>query len=272
MIRILVSTADPTIGRFDTNMLSDQACMELLIENIADETKAYFQDKDGAFLDIGEWRGVTIDDIGNITQVSFTATFRGTFSLAYIPRRVKQFKINMCRAHGSLETATLPEGIEKLFLKHTQMSGTIDLRQVPASLTHFDVVYSSFSGSCDLTALPPKMVMLDLSHNAFSGEISLDSLPETMQCLYLYENSFCGEISLEKLPRAMTYLNISGNKLCGQFTLLRPMPVLDALHADRNNFAARVRVHSSLHGVVSLGENVPEITECIDEKGKTVFR
>ena len=114
--------------------------------------------------------------------------------------------------------------------------------------------------------------MMDLSNNAFSGEISLESLPETMKSLYLYDNAFCGEVSAEKLPRAMTYLNISGNKFSGKFSLLRPLPGLDTLHADRNNFAARAWIHSSLRRVVSLDENVPEITEVVDEGGNVYAR
>ena len=57
----LLVSVDPSLGRLDYSLLSDQTLMEMLIESFDDETKKKYQDGQGMYLDICEWPKIKCD-------------------------------------------------------------------------------------------------------------------------------------------------------------------------------------------------------------------
>ena len=92
----LVLSVDPSLGRVDYSLLSDQVLMEMLFEGFDDETKKQYKDSVGIYLDVCEWSCVTCDDDDRVIEVRIG--FRhvsGSPALCYIPPKVKVFEICM---------------------------------------------------------------------------------------------------------------------------------------------------------------------------------
>ena len=66
----LIFTDIHNLGRLDYASLSQQALMEVVVENL--NCKDIFCDKEGHFLDITEWDGVEINENGGVTEIVWT--------------------------------------------------------------------------------------------------------------------------------------------------------------------------------------------------------
>ena len=100
-----ISTADPALGRLDYDSLSDQACMEMLIDGFSDTGKALsYQDKNGAYFDVCEWPDVTCDADDSVTAVffSYNLTLSGgsTVDFGYLPRASQRLSLVARRSKG----------------------------------------------------------------------------------------------------------------------------------------------------------------------------
>ena len=90
----LFLNVDPSIGRVDCSLLSDQTLMEMLIDGFDDETKQEYQDKDGMYLDACRWSCVTCDDDQGVIQIDIESyDVKGSLELCYAPPNVKEIYI-----------------------------------------------------------------------------------------------------------------------------------------------------------------------------------
>ena len=289
-LTLIDSANENGLGRFDISSLSDQMCMELLIQDSSDKEKHVFQDNAGIFLDACRWHGVRCDSDDRVVRVNLSHYIKGTVSLSYIPQRVAHFRLNMSQAEGTLDTALLPASMESFSVTRNFLSGTVDLTTLPSSILNFWIHQNSFSGSCDLTALPEVIHRLNLEENKFSGLIDLSTLPkrllelllgsnmfsgpldfthipECLRVLALSKNNFCGEINLDSLPSGIE-LNLSNNSFCGQFRLQNIGKKLYAIDAQDNEFSGTAVVCGiGETGYISLHGN--RIDAIIDENGTT---
>ena len=232
---------DAEPGRMCIDDLPDQSRMELLIEGTTEETKRYFQDADGEFIDVCEWGGVGCNDNGDVTLIRF-CTIKGEVSLDFIPLNVKKLDIIWGDVQGTLNRAKLPRGLEEFssdpFFEHqTMLHGDLNLSEFPPNLREFHVPNNSFEGSCDLTSLPEKLELLYLNGNKFTGEINLEKLPHSLMELDISENRLRGGVSLANLPDSLTMLKMHVNKLSGSLEFHLLPDGLQKLNVSENDFS-----------------------------------
>ena len=233
---VLLSTADSQLGRVDYSLLSDQALMEMLIEEISDAAKKKYQDKDGMYIDVCDWERIKCDADGNVIKV-YDIEADGTISLSYIPPKVWSFQMFMRGVHGTLETSALQPSLKVL-----------------------KIAQNKFHGTVNFATLPPNMVKLGVYKNAFTGSVNLESLPDSLTHLWIFRNKFSGTLCLKKLPPKFKYFEISDNAFSGDFHLQNVPATLEALYAHENQFNAIAvvpehcvtNVHLEKSGVTSV--------------------
>ena len=213
MFHLLLHTVDPALGRLDYDSLSDQALMEMLITSVVAESKQYFKDENGNFLDVCEWRYTDDEDVfhgiyckdDRVTQVdlSYSQFEKEQFPFHFIPPLVHFCDIANSRLHGTLDTTLLPLHLTFLILCQNLLHGAINWGGFPRALEEIELSYNEFCGSFLLQDLPDCIKFLDARNNKLSGELSLDSIPKGMENLWLGENELSGSIRLKHLPSPM---------------------------------------------------------------------
>ena len=213
-------TADPSLGRIDRSLLSDQALMELLFEGMRADKKAFFQDENGDFIAISEWDCVkSIDEYVSEIRIARSLFTEKQFPFEFVPQRVRVFLSRSCRLHGTLDPSLLPVNLTLFSVEGNKLHGSVQLKSFPDKLRLIDISKNAFSGSLDLSTLPESIIRFNASANAFSGEISLNELPSAMQKLHLNANALSGSISIQKLPSQFTHLYLNSNQFEGNFRL-----------------------------------------------------
>ena len=149
MLWNLLITADPqSFGRVDPASMPDQTLLELLVSDI--ENTTVVRDKEGVFLDILSWDGLTFT-AGEVTQVNFAAeiTFddeneteegqyilgpKGSIDLRWVPRTVHTFSISDLDLHGTVETSGLAEALWRFNISSNKFTGTFCIASLPQRL------------------------------------------------------------------------------------------------------------------------------------------
>ena len=265
---LLFISADPALGRLDYASLSDQALMEMLIVHMDDDQKGQFQDKNGHFKDITEWRDIRCKE-DSVKEISFYncrfsserfpfelipprvkevfiffSNLHGTINAALLPLSLISFKVKYNKLHGSLYLSALPRGLEFLDVAGNQLSGSLALSDLPDALIEFLACGNQFSGGIELNDLPPAMETLDLGSNSLTGSISIERLPEPIGCITLSDNAFEGDIHLSDHNFDGVWVNIGKNSWSGTLVLPRSAAAM------------------------SLGIGGHYITAVVDEKGE----
>ena len=286
-------TVDPSLGRLEYSLMSDQALMEMFIEKFDDETKKENQDKHGMYLDACEWECIECDDHERVVEIDIDSrSVSGTLDLCYVPPKVKVLEIrppwlngkltgSVDLAHlpgevqvvdlrgnaltGELDLTHLPKEMRILSIKHNQLSGEIDLTQLPKRMKQLILTVNQLTGGIDLTHLPGGMGHIYLSYNELSGEIDLTQLPKEMTILALCNNQFSGEINLTHLPHGMQNLILENNKLSGSF-VMKAITNRMLTDAGGNKFNAVAVVVSKTRARIMLQGS--GVTSVVDENGK----
>ena len=261
----VLSSMDPSLGRVDKSMLSDQDLLELLFDNLTEESKETIRKYNEQFHSVCSWDGVWCDAKRRVIKFHPAVFFTGSMSFDYIPPNVTHFVVVSRSLSGTLDAHVLSQVLEKFNIRDNNFEGAIPLDDLPASLSFMDLSENAFEGSCDLTRLPQKMKELLLRGNECTGSVDLQALPSTMQTLDIGENRFFGKVCLEKLPRRMQMLFLDGNAFCGDFKIVNPPWCLQGIRAFSNNFAGIAVVHSGIASTVMLHGNA--ITAVVDEDG-----
>ena len=263
---------DPSLGRLDYSLLSDQALTEMLFEGFDDGTKKEYQDEHGMYLDVCEWGSIKCDDDDRVIEILvFSDIASGSFDLRYVPPKVEALEIRpmtLCSSQltGSVNLTGLPGGMEFLCLRSSRLTGEIDLTRLPEHIFRIDLPGNQLTGEIDLTQLPGRVEELSLGKNRLTGEIDLTQLPDEMCYLGLEGNRFTGDIDLTHLPEKMEYVVFSDNKLSGSLVLKHLPYETHYINAKGNNFNAVAVVHSKTHANIKLQES--GVTSVVDENGK----
>ena len=237
----LFFSVDPSLGRLDYSLLSDQSLMEMLVGGLSKTVKKLFQDDSEMFLDVCDWDGVQCDNNANVTSVRIDEC-DGPIALEFIPPRVGVFHMRAGSLSGTLSTSALPKGME-----------------------YFAISTNNFGGTVDFTSLPEGMRLLCLQRNKFSGSAALDSLPSALERLYIQQNHFSGSLNLKNLPPNLHYLDASTNAFTGVFRIENLPERLSAISASINIFDEVAVVPSNCTGI-SLSDS--GVTRVVDEEGK----
>ena len=239
-----ILTADPSLGRIDYSLLSDQALMEILFDGIRTDNDASIRDENGNFNDISEWNYIKcIGDSVSEIKIHGSHISDKQFPFEFIPPRVTVFQTGVSsNLHGTLDPSVLPHSLIVFDVAWNKLHGSVDLRSFPEKLHEIYIHNNSFSGSLDLTSLPASIMRLDASENAFSGEVSLNHLPSKIERLFFNQNSLSGSIFIEKLPETLIYLALDENEFEGDFCLLDVPPNLQDLRMWGNKWDKKGRI------------------------------
>ena len=91
----LIFSVDPSLGRVDYSLMSDQTLMEMLIDGFDDETKKQYQDSHGMYLDVCEWPCTKCDGDERIVEIGIESSrITGPLELCYVPPNVKRLTVN----------------------------------------------------------------------------------------------------------------------------------------------------------------------------------
>ena len=236
--------ADPSLGRLDYSLLSDQALMEMLIDGFDDDTKKENQDSHGMYLDVCEWSCVECDDDERVIQIHTDGgDLSGSLDLCYVPQKVKVLDISpedKCELTGSVNLTQLPEGMQSICLNNNELSGEIDLAHLPDGMDGISLEDNQLTGEIDLTHLPDGMRELHLGGNELTGEIDLTHLPKRMKELSLNNNQLSGEIDLTHLPDGMQRLILEENELTGEINLTQLPDEMEWLILNNNQLTGEI--------------------------------
>ena len=291
----LFLSVDPSLGRVDYGLLSDQTLMEMLLDGFDNETKKEYQDNDGMYLDVYKWQSIKCDDDDRVSEIQINSRHvSGSLALCYIPPKVTVINISTSAKSGltgSVDFAHLPKGMQKLMLpgnqlageidltrlpdgmgsldlRNNQLTGEIDLTQLPEGMVCFSLEYNQFTGEIDLMHLPGEMGWLLLENNQLTGEIDLTHLPDGMRALRLSDNQLSGEIDLTHLPEEMDYIFLKHNLLTGPLVIGNLPPRIFMIDVQGNHFNAIAVVSSKVHAGIFLQES--GVTSVVDESGNKV--
>ena len=239
----LFLSVDPSLGRVNYRLLSDQTLMEMLIDGFDDEAKHAYQDLEGMYVDVCKWSGIKCDAKERVIEIRKDSHHvNGPIELCCIPTNVKGLGIIYCALTGSLDLTRLPDGMEWLSLQHNQITGEIDLTHLPAG-----------------------MQLLFLNNNQLTAEIDLTHLPEGMQRLHLNSNQLTGGVDVTRLPHGMECLYLSQNRLSGSIFIWNLPPRMSCIDMRYNNFNAIAVVNPEINATINLkGSGVSSV---VDENG-----
>ena len=265
----LFSAIEPGLGRVNADSLTDQICVELLIEGFTEFSKARYKDRHGDFADVCRWRGVECDANESVVKLDLKARIETTLFLSYIPTHVTYFRVvnsffgQDCTSELDLRFSH--SNIETIMIEKYGFSGTVDLLSLPEKVIEFSILRNNFTGNCDFTRLPSSLQRLDLSFNQFSGSVVFDSLPHTLQTLRIASNMFCGTPNLDSLPPRLSVVSMDSNDFRGVFQLLHPPDSLRTVYASMNRFSGSAVVQSDCRANIHLHGS--KVARVIDENG-----
>ena len=179
----IILSADPSLGRVDYSLLSDQVLMELLIDGFDDETKKMYQDDHGMYLVVCEWRGIRCDQDERVVEVWIDSTnVVGSLELCYAPPKMQEVYIRSgykSKLTGSVDFTCLPEGMKELYLHNNQLTGEVNLTQLPDGMKVLNLQNNQLSGSLVLKRLPPSLRLINVRGNSFNAAAVIDSEART---------------------------------------------------------------------------------------------
>ena len=190
--------------------------MEIIFERFSETAKKTYQDRNGEYLPVCEWKRVTCDDDGNVTSLMKAYMLdRGVIVLSHIPPQVRTFVLPFMRSTETLETHILPKSLAVFDISHNQLEGPVDLQRLSENLNALNSNHNAFTGSVCMDNLPSMLQRISLSKNSFSGTLRFQNLPETITAIRLDSNSFTGSFRLINPTKSLQYLGVSENTMTG---------------------------------------------------------
>uniref|UniRef100_A0A7S4L0J4 Uncharacterized protein n=1 Tax=Paramoeba aestuarina TaxID=180227 RepID=A0A7S4L0J4_9EUKA len=179
----IFSTADTScpLGRVDFSSLSQQALMEIFIQNV--KYTATFKDSSESFLDIEKWPGLKLNEDGQVVEIYFA------FAIAL---------------GGSVDFEAIPSTATRIGVAHANCSGEIPWGKLFNDVRYFAVDSNAFYGTIDLTIMPRNLIGLFCSINKFSGTLNFAKLPEKLAMLDVSTNELSGTIDLRRVQNMIS--------------------------------------------------------------------
>ena len=266
----LFVSIDPSLGRVDYSLFSDQTLMEMFIEGFDDETKKKYKNNDGMYRYACEWSSVKCDDEQRVIEIDIDSRgLSGSLELCYAPPKLERLMISTWRGEskltGSAVLKQLPDGMKDISIENNQLTGEVDLINLPDGMKYLQLDNNLFTGEVDLTQLPKIMKWLSLQANELSGEIDLTQLQDGMEDLHLNKNHFTGNVVLTHLPKGMQKLLLQNNLLSGSVIIKRLPQGMEMIDLRDNNFNAIAVVGPETEANINLKGS--GVTSVVDENG-----
>ena len=239
---------DPSIGRFDRKMLSQQTLMELFVQDFHPDFSRRFQNESGDFIEKCEWpvvycSQIKMREVVRNIEISGSSMYPDApIEAKYFPPTLKYLRLENVRVLGSFDMAAVPESVDYMKLTNASFEGTIDFTAIPKSARELHIYKTSISGTVDLAHLPSDLTLVNIAHNKFQGSIDLEHLPSLLHQMSLNSNEFCGSVSLEKLPSGLRALDLSANFFSGTLCLQALPPRLQRLAIHTNDFSGVIKL------------------------------
>ena len=242
LLALFLTAIDPLAGSRDSNALSVQSRMELVVQHLSMADQ--FCDEDGEFRPVAEWPHTKLDEHGNVKEVRWyigALPWRGgMIALEYLPDSVEFVQLNSLQIDGKFPNNALPASLKTLNLNRNGVRGSVELETLPLQLELLSVKQNCLYGRIHLGHLPPRLYFLNLSSNTFTGEVNLSNLPVVLQTLYLNQNKLTGGLRLHMLPAALGILDLSENFFSGGVRFENLPRKLRTLNLRHNHIATIV--------------------------------
>ena len=204
-------SADSILGRPSIALMSDQTLMELLISNLKDADA--FRDMHGDYLAIQEWTGVSFDNKGYVSAISW---YRGTLFRAIFTDDEDEI---YCKKGGSVDFRYIPHSVRYLDMGGLDLEGTIDTEILPRGLLSLEIMENILEGNFTLSSLPPAIQSISIQTNEFVGSLPLHELPSSVLEFNAHQNFFSGSIEIHRLPLSIRQLRLEKNDLHGDLDM-----------------------------------------------------
>ena len=226
------------IGRFDPSFLTQQARMEILVQN--SRSKSAVCTDEGDFKPISEWPGVTFNSDGEVTCLTRTwgsDLYAGTVDFRWLPETVGTLSLPYAKTEGLFRAVDFPRRMAEIRLRSNWLKGSVETAQLPTKLVELSLTSNQISGTINLRTLPEFMEILLLTQNKITGTVNLQHLPHWLRVLDLRANALCGDLIVANLPDSLTRLNVSYNRFMGKLEVEgRTFETLKELRAVGNSF------------------------------------
>ena len=219
---------DSSLARVQTDMLSDQTLLELLISALDEKTQSLHQDSEGAFRNIKTWSSVNMNEDGGVHVFSLRPSAgnssSGSFVPKYLPRSVKCVRINASHIDGTVDFTDFPPELEILKLDRSRFAGSAALEELSESTRVISISSNRFTGTIAFENLPPCLESLNVANNGLEGTVAFRALPPRISQLDLAVNMFTGDLHADAIPRSIQSLSLFNNDFSGtfEFRLVRP--------------------------------------------------
>ena len=188
-------TVDPSIGKADTSLLSQQTLMELFRDGIPHlETVCGSPEYPK---DLSDWYGVRFDATGNVVSIRWAFVgLEGTLALHFLPQSVEVLLMSTNKLSGSIDLTALPKSMRTLVLSRNQLTGSVNLTCFPRNMLNLNVSWNQLSGSLDVSRLPAGFRLFDVSNNQFLGVTDFSKIPTSLTSFDVSENAnLSGELT-----------------------------------------------------------------------------
>ena len=185
--------------------------MEMLFEVCDENSKRYYKDKSGMYLDVCEWECVVCDADKRVIQIEI-CELSGSIQLSYLPPNATWVDISTGQLEGSIDVTKLPPKMCIFSLEKNLLSGTADLSQLPQSMEKFHIHSNQFSGSVDLAHLPDRLMHFSIKNNQLTGSFIATSLPRNLVGFFAGGNNFEAVAVVDSKTDARIDLRESGVK------------------------------------------------------------
>ena len=262
MLLCTISADIDGIGRINTESISDQVRMELLVSNI--ENTRLLRDADGEFLDIRSWEGLRFNKLSQIVRINFSRISQviyydddddddgedegedpytigpgGSVDLKWVPQSVTDLAIFWMDLEGTVETCFLPGHLELFSIQSNHFRGTFCIESLPRELRSVVISANRLSGTLRMDKLPPTLKCFDAERNQFHGALDLTDLPLSINIIRLEFNDFSGTIDLSKLPPKICFLRTTNTKIKQERLVVRvPEQGLRKFHLGEHMFTS----------------------------------
>ena len=215
-------------SRVEKWLLSDQACMELLVMGFDDVARE--QNSDGSFKEIKHWHGLEFSEDNRVVSIYFDDLCEverelagadeedggfgggGLIDLRWIPSHVQFFEVMSLNFAGSLDTKDLPEGLITLNVVQNHLEGSFRIECLPNNIEEIRIDRNKFYGKLNLAAFPKSVVRFHAKGNMFEGCVDMTNFPPNMSTIDLSANHLGGSIEIRNLPMSMRSIILHWNK------------------------------------------------------------
>ena len=145
--------------------------MERVVSSLQLADKKIFQNPEGEFLPIKDWKGLKVNSKDEVTDIHWDKLFthKGSLDFKSLPPTLTHFKASGCRLEDPLDLGDLPHSLISLDVEGNQLYGPLHFTNLPKNIEHINLSNNKFVGRATLQNLPSNMGRMLLQGNPFES-------------------------------------------------------------------------------------------------------